>query len=514
MKKILAALLLLTIALNISFAQAPQKMGYQAIVRDISNNLVVNQNISVRISILQGSPTGASLYTESHLATTNANGLVTLVIGDGNVLYNNLAQINWGSDNYYLQAEIDPTGGNNYSITSVQQLLSVPYALYAEHAANVPTFSIMPTDTGYVVTLIPDTGNMQTYVVRNGLPGAPGPQGPAGQDGFSPDVFITALDSLRTRVTITSAQHPNGQSFIISNGSSISTDTSGCSNISLCDIYNMVSGMQTTISTLQQNVNALQDSLTSLTNSFNHQQSIIDSLQHIIGPTNTDGQVCPGTPTIVDIDGNSYATVMIGTQCWMKENLRTTRYYDGTIIPLDTAISDSTAYRYYPNGDSTNVANFGYLYNWSAVMHNSVSSNSTPSGVQGICPQGWHIPSEPEWMDLEDYVSSQTNYSCDGTPYNIAKALATTSGWNTSLFTCAVGYNQEQNNATGFSAKPAGGYNYNGYICHGSVACFWSSTIAQDDIVHARYLDSNLLYVGRNTNNGYNGYSVRCLRNQ
>ena len=135
MKKLFSTIFLLLIALCL-FAQAPQKMNYQAVVRNANNSLVANQSVSARISILRGSATGAFVYSETHTVTTNANGLMTIEIGSGNATIGYFAQIDWANGPYFIQSEIDPEGGINYSVTSTQQLLSVPYALYAGSAAN------------------------------------------------------------------------------------------------------------------------------------------------------------------------------------------------------------------------------------------------------------------------------------------------------------------------------------------------------------------------------------------
>ncbi|WP_379965696.1 beta strand repeat-containing protein [Epilithonimonas sp. UC225_85] len=113
-------------------AQAPEKMSYQAIVRNASGQLLTNQNVAVRVSVLQGSAAGTAVYSERVTGTTNVNGLVSLVIGSGTVISGTFNSINWGSNSYYLKTETDPAGGTNYTITGTSQLLSVPYALYAK----------------------------------------------------------------------------------------------------------------------------------------------------------------------------------------------------------------------------------------------------------------------------------------------------------------------------------------------------------------------------------------------
>ncbi|MBQ6070390.1 MAG: fibrobacter succinogenes major paralogous domain-containing protein, partial [Bacteroidales bacterium] len=230
----------------------------------------------------------------------------------------------------------------------------------------------------------------------------------------------------------------------------------------------------------------------------------------------TDGLPCPGTPTLTDIDGNVYNTVMIGNQCWMKENLRTTKFPDNTSIPVgsDDNNSDTDPYLYAPYGEVSNVATYGYLYNWPAVMHNAASSGANPSGVQGICPTGWHVPSDADWTQLTNCVGSQPQYQCGNSSYNYyAKALASTTGWNGSTNTCALGNNPSANNATGFSALPAGNYYDGNYTVFGNYTYFWSAT--EDNIdngVYYRYLYYHNAFVGRYYGGKDNGFSVRCLR--
>jgi len=137
MKRIFTLLALAAFALTI-FAQSPDLMTYQAVLRDAENHLLTNQAVAVQISILQTTPNGTSVYTEIHTLSTNDNGLVSFVIGDG-VTGDDLSTVDWSSGPYFLKTETDPDGGSNYTITTTSQLLSVPYAKYAEEAGN--TFS-------------------------------------------------------------------------------------------------------------------------------------------------------------------------------------------------------------------------------------------------------------------------------------------------------------------------------------------------------------------------------------
>ncbi len=159
---------------------------------------------------------------------------------------------------------------------------------------------------------------------------------------------------------------------------------------------------------------------------------------------------------VKDIDGNSYNAVKIGEQIWMTENLRCKHTNDGKEIRYGKW-ADLTPYYEYPNRDSNNVAKYGYLYNCTAAMES--------------CPTGWHLPTDKEWTQLLNYVSSQNQYICDGNKEHIAKALASKEGWRNSNEQGDVGNNPSSNNATGFSALPAG----NAYDSFGSNAYFWSS---------------------------------------
>jgi hypothetical protein len=133
-------LLFILAAFGFTFAllaqSVPQKLSYQAIVRNATGKLIQNSNVSVRISILQGSATGTVTYSETHAAGTNENGVVTLEIGNGTPVTGVFSDINWATGIYYLKTETDPTGGTNYTISGTSQLLSVPYSLYSQVAGN------------------------------------------------------------------------------------------------------------------------------------------------------------------------------------------------------------------------------------------------------------------------------------------------------------------------------------------------------------------------------------------
>jgi uncharacterized protein (TIGR02145 family) len=148
-------------------------------------------------------------------------------------------------------------------------------------------------------------------------------------------------------------------------------------------------------------------------------------------------------------------------------------------------------------------------------MHGTSSSSANPSGVQGICPNGWHVPSSAEWTQLTNYVRGQSLYQCNNSSNNIAKALASATNWNTSSSTCAVGNNQSANNATGFSALPAGSYGYDSVSGYGYInnrAEFWGASENNDNEAVDMELNSDLAIPLPGNSGKYHGYSVRCVR--
>ena len=154
MKKLILLCIWMVMGIVVLEAQAPEKFSYQAVIRDGSNNLVVNQSVGLRISILQGMAM-SQVYQETHSEMTNANGLVSLEVGDGLTPVGTFADIDWGAGPYYIQTEIDPTGGTSYSIMGTSELISVPYALYA---ANVKKYKIGDYAHGGIVFYVEPCG--------------------------------------------------------------------------------------------------------------------------------------------------------------------------------------------------------------------------------------------------------------------------------------------------------------------------------------------------------------------
>lgn len=658
MRKLATLFTIMVMCLVGVFAQAPEKFNYQAVVRNASNTLVTNAQVGVRVNILKGSTGGSEVYVETQTTTTNANGLMTIAIGGGNAQQGAFANIDWANGPYFLKTETDPNGGSNYSVTSTQQLLSVPYALYAKAAGNgfsgdyndltnapaVPTsLSQLTNDAGFVtavgcesvslcdlqdtlaalrdtITLLQATvealtnpyiestpmvtttvvsyitqtsaycGGIVTSmsndpVTARGICWGINPQ-PTLSDahtvdgagvgsftglmsGLTPNTTyyarayatnslgtaygmavsfttndVTAVAELPTVITspVTNIiqNHAMCGGMVTADGGAPVTERGVCWSTSANpSVTGQHSSDGSGLGEFTSNVAGLTVNTTYYVRAY-ATNSAGTTYGEVI--SFTPGVSCPGTPTVTDYDGNTYNTVQIGTQCWMKENLKTTHYSNGDNIPLGNGLLGSTTngYFYYPNNETTNKSLYGLLYNWAAVMNGADTTNLIPSGVQGVCPTGWHVPSDNEFVVLVDYLHDNSEYLCGTNQYYLAKSLADSIGWRWTSsdssqyqyqagFSCFVGNHQSMNNSTSFSARPAGrayagteswatNTTYSGYS---EYTYFWTTTsmsyispsyttnrstyglyFASAEIETPYYLNSSRLY----------GLSVRCLK--
>jgi uncharacterized protein (TIGR02145 family) len=216
--------------------------------------------------------------------------------------------------------------------------------------------------------------------------------------------------------------------------------------------------------------------------------------------------------TVSDADGNVYHTVIIGNQKWTVENLRTTKYNDGTSITLDTSKATwgedtSGKYCYYKN--TTNIdtlKKFGALYNWYAV------------NTGKLAPSGWHVPDTTEWNTLQNYlIANRYNYDGTTTGNKIAKSLAGKTDWLSLPDTTigAIGRNMSTNNSSGFTALPGAYRSDSGTFeeCDGSSGYWWSASTKRASGAGARYLYN--CHVSLNRFTEYykkNGFSVRLIK--
>jgi uncharacterized protein (TIGR02145 family) len=214
--------------------------------------------------------------------------------------------------------------------------------------------------------------------------------------------------------------------------------------------------------------------------------------------------------TVTDIEGNIYRTMTIGTQTWMTENLKVTTYNDGTVIPLVTdgnmwAIPSTPGYCWYNNDESGYKDAYGALYNWFAL-------DSATTGGRNVCPAGWRVPTNLQWTILTDYLENN-GYGYEKSGNDIAKSMASASGWTPDLNAGNVGNDQAGNNSSGFDALPGGFRDFDGtFDCIGGYGGWWCAT--QYDADNA--WSGAIVYSSSNTGiydySKQVGYSVRCVK--
>lgn len=201
--------------------------------------------------------------------------------------------------------------------------------------------------------------------------------------------------------------------------------------------------------------------------------------------------ICEISP-IFDVDGNEYASILIGDQCWMSENLKTTKFKDGTSIPL---VTDNSAwsslitpgYCWYNNDHATYGSTYGALYNWYTVSTGK------------LCPTGWHVPADTAWTILTTYLGGEPIAG------GKLKETGTTHWYNP---------NTGATNETGFTALPGGGRNIDGaFVNLGSNGYWWSSTEHNTSNAYHRSITYGNHNVYTNNNPKKKGYSVRCIKN-
>ena len=227
-------------------------------------------------------------------------------------------------------------------------------------------------------------------------------------------------------------------------------------------------------------------------------------------PTNTscapaDAQPCPGTYTVLDHEGNKYNTVQIGNQCWTKENMRCKTSPNGYLTEGGMNTSVLKPYYYDKNNSSTiPFEEMGLFYNWAGAVDAIFTSDQQVAFAnrRGICPEGWHVPSDDEWTVLENYLKNSDCYACGDDENQIAKALASDKYWDSDNGNCTVGEDISSNNTTGFSLLPFGHYMW-----------VWSSTSSETNKAYDRSIGKSYSVVNRNSQNkGNNTSVVRCLR--
>jgi uncharacterized protein (TIGR02145 family) len=588
----LSHLLIVTSAL----AQPPQKMSYQAVIRNASNQLVTSHSVGLRVSILQGSATGTAVYVETQTATTNANGLVTIEIGGGSPVTGTFSGIDWSTGIYFIKTETDPAGGTSYTIAGTSQILSVPYALYAKTSADAASKSYVEeleqrlTDMEDLVTsqlLPPEKGLIAYYPLNGNAEDHSGngnngtilnaiqsgdrfgdPNGCYRFDGNSgTERYIsshigrhaTLSFSVWFKSGIPTTLYPNILNFGSNNRldrTMLGNHTSYIQANKMGTISSgaVVGGTYTSFlnSSLKFNDDTWHHAVVMfvendkmylyLDNSFVGESAftpnnpsddllyigrqINDNAGSVLHESHFNGSIDDiriydralskaeidilynengyKKNILSDSDGNIYNTVKIGTQVWMAENLKTTKYSDGTTIPNVTVNATwetltTPAYCWY-NNDIANKQGYGALYNWYTI-------DASTNGNKKVCPTGWHVPSDDEWKTMESYLGMNQ------TELNNTEWRGTTEGGK--LKATGVSHwtspNTGATNETGFNALPAGART-NDFYNLGNYANFWTTTLYDANLAlwrGLRYDGSTIRRVGYSK---LAGLSIRCIK--
>lgn len=248
------------------------------------------------------------------------------------------------------------------------------------------------------------------------------------------------------------------------------------------------------------------------------------SIEYHIRLYETNIQACPGAETVTDWDGNTYSTIQIGSQCWMKENLKTTHYSDGSpMVKGNSAVNSrydtTTKYYFVYMDDSSYIETYGLLYIWKASVNGYSSEvDLNPSQIQGVCPDGWHLPSDSEWKELEIYLGMSPEEANDrdwrGTIEGGMLKESGTNHW--------VSPNRGATNESGFTALPAGLRTIGGeYEYLGERGTFWTSTnhIAVNNTHNPAYRRFHFEEARTWRYQGFHDYitcsrSVRCVKDE
>jgi uncharacterized protein (TIGR02145 family) len=533
MRKIVTLILAVLLTASL-WAQAPQKFSYQAVIRNASSALVANQKVGIQISILQTSATGVVVYTERHEPTTNSNGLATLEIGGGTVMSGDFTKIDWAKGPFYVRTEADPTGGTNYTISGESQLLSVPYALYALNGQPGPKGEPGQAGKDGMNGVDGKDGAQGPQGIQGpkgdkGEPGIQGPQGiqgskgdkgdtgltgPAGKDGAQGPQGIQGPKGDKGDTGLTGpagkdgAQGPQGIQ-----GSKGDKGDTGLTGPAAKDGAQGPQGIQgpkgdkgdTGLTgpagkdgaqgpqgpkgdTPQVKVSV---SLSGDTLKFENGNYVIIPGISAANPikNNTSGN------TVTDIDGNTYKTVVIGTQTWMAENLRVSKYNNGDLITFVSDSSQWSARAYdawcYPNNDEKNNIPYGKLYNLYAVVDS-----------RKLCPSGWHVSTDAEWTTLTNFLGGE---SVAGGKLKSVGTLH----WRSP--------NPGATDEFGFSIVGAAARDHDATIIpFKETAYFWTPTLLPNSTTqyYGRVLGYNSAEISR-YNNGYpasTGFSIRCVK--
>ncbi len=496
MKKLfLFSFLLLTSSFLLN-AQAPQGIPYQAIARNASGVAISNTAVKVRFSIRDSIATGAIKYQETHNPTTSALGLFSVNVGMGTVVSGTFSGINWGKNAKFLQVELNTTGGTTYTDMGTTQMMSVPYAIYSANSGNGMVGGTaqgqMMYWNGSEWMMVSPGSQGQNLTFCNGVP----TWGPCPASNL-PNVQTSPITSITSNGAA-------GGGLILSDGNGTVTSRGLCwGTTPNPTINNTKSDDCAEASNFGSYLSGLNPLTTYYVRSYATNSAGTTYGNQVV--FSTAGQ--NGGDNLLDVEGNSYGTVTIGNQIWMRENLKVAKYRNGDQIPNLTNnrtawLGATSGASSSPDNNADNERNFGKLYN-----------GYTVTDSRGLCPAGWHTPTNHDWRILINYLDPNSDTTSPNG--NSAGVKMKTTGSIQNFFPyLKTGWWTDPNcasNESGFSALPAGArnssgyYDYQGILSYGS---FWSST--STCVTNLSYSNCSLYLEGGS--NLKTGYSVRCLK--
>lgn len=388
-------ILLISLFSSSIMAQSPAVIPYQAVLRNADGSVMANSSASITFKIHDTTASGPVVFEETHTTTSNSNGLISLNVGQGSPVFGTLNGVNWATGNKFLHVLMN--AGNGIVDLGTQQMMSVPYALYAEDV------SVLVSPSGDTLFV----GNQ--FSIVPGISAANFPPGPETGETLLPGNALCTTSPI-------SVSSCNGQTSLV-------------------------------------------------------------------------------------YQNTTYDLIEIGGQCWLGDNLNAIALNDGTPIANvtdNTAWSTTTtpAYCYYQN-NTTYQTLYGNLYNFATIQTNK------------LCPTGWHVPSDCEWMYMEGALGLSIADQQIGTGFRgttEGDALKSLDGWNDP--------HTPHNNSTGFTAYP-GGYRFtNGTFSGRLLYGYWASSTldASTGNTWSRKLNVGNSNISRTAYNTFQGYSVRCIK--
>ena len=553
MKRIVLIIIIITVAV-VSFAQSvPQTVNFTATIRDADSVLLVNSPVSIKVSFIVGGQYGTTVYCAEHNVVTDANGFVSFPLNRGehtcgcnsapNIPFEDIP---WSVGNFWMRVDYRTDG--DYVNLGINEIASDYYALVsrkAEKLSNINFYVVNAQDgdvlvyrsnVGYFMPVALDSiyyvglpvPSLSEVLSRGNSAGNRRISGLANPVDSGDAVTKSYLDSL-VFIIDTTAEHLFDPPVIVapevSSGSYINL-TSNSVTIQGIITYNggdaVLSGFiygldehnMTDSVVIGDEVGLFSHDLSDLQpfTKYYYKAFATNSVATTYGRvvpfiTAADSDNCIMGTFTDSRDGNVYSTVTIGEQTWMAENLR----YRGNIPLFDEYSYDpcfpepvTEHYVAYPNSDTLNVGVYGYLYNLAAALDGTVMSSEIPSGLRGICPYGWHLPSEGEWQQLIDlFDRTIASPQLAGSP---------------ELWTNASSqYVQNVNfGASCFNAVPAGSYVYDeGSHSFGLRVYYWTTTAGNEAQLQLKCVDISHVMGGPvflYRHDSYSANAVRCVR--